>query len=910
MQAVSASLLLCAVAAAEQASDYIKIQTFKTHSRLSLRLDASVEVERQRTAAESTQGFEILLKGLALTDLGAPFGSEGEWLRQMDAVTEGDGRLLKVKFRETEAGVVVKGSWKFPGGKAALADPRMETFHYRKDNAYVVDFWTKPGPTAVQAKASSERRAKEDRLRKVQAEVKARQDRRVALTAARAEMEDSMRFCKEPWTDSREVFLPFAPARSAFSFDRHLPQKQPDQDYPYSSPQGNSEESQYFRLALRLYRKEKYALVQKTLDFFDRKFKDSVLADEVRFLRANSMLKMGLEEAGISALKQLVATSRKSPAALQSSLFLAQRTVKSGDALGAFEQFMGLTQSHPEHRLNWVFHMGVAESLASLRQTGKAVQEYRWVMENAPDRRSQAEGAARIGDLFLERRQYDQALASYFLAIQEYSRELDRFPSFWINRAEALYWLGQYDRAAAAYSDFLERFGAHNSAWRATYRLSEIEGRAGNEKKAQKLLVDTINRYPYSPGAQLARARSMSCEPSQRPSEGAIRTFFDAEFAKFDGGGQVLMERFADYRGLAYVRALLASGSEDSAIEVALSELDGRGDSKAKQAVAQMLEHLFRRSILKKLGTTPTDDSRLAALSFFHEFGHRVPHFPGNVDADYLLKLSQAAIDLGMTSWGQEIGKVHQSRAGSDRVVASSGEGSIDRRLLESEKAFTEARALWVEKGLGVLKDQGQHSRLRELLLKVVEESPFSYERELVSALMESGSDRPALALTHLLKAQALAPAAERNSPRILALLARLQSESGNANASAATYAQLVSQKPEAAADSERLAALRLPAPPARQALTLLYVEQLTKLARWGEIARILSEQEEAGALNSPLRYEFARALSRTGTAKDKSKSTKLLQGLAEGAPEEFWKNLAREALNQPEVNAKEGRRQ
>lgn len=631
---------------------------------------------------------------------------------------------------------------------------------------------------------------------------------------------------------------------------------------------------------------------------------------EVHFLRANAMLKMGLEEAGISGLKQIVATSRKSPAALQSSLFLVQRKVKAGDSLGALEDFIGLTLSHPEHQLNWVFHMGVAESLASLRQTVKAAQEYRWVMENAPDRQSQAEGAARIGDLFMERRQYDQALASYFLAIQEYPKELGRFPNFWINRAESLYWLGQYDRASAAYTDFLDQFGSHHSAWRATYRLSEIEGRAGHEKKAQQLLIDTINRYPYSPGAQLARARSMACEPSQRPSEGAIRAFFESEFAKFDGAGQVRLERFADYRGIAYVRALLASGSEDSAIEVALAELDGRTESKAKEAVAHMLEHLFRRSLLKKLGSSPTDQTRLAALSFFHEFGSQVPHFPGNVDADYLLKLSQAAIDLGMTSWGQEIGKLHHSRAGSDRVVASSPEGSIDRRLLESEKAFTDARGIWVENGPAVLKDQALHGRLRELLLKVVEESPFSYERELVGALMESASERPALALTHLLKAQALAPASEKNSPRILALMARLQAESGNSNASAGTYAQLLAQKPETAVDSDRLAALRLPTVPAPQTLTLLYVEQLTNLGRWGEIARVLSAQEEAGTLNSPLRYEFARALSRTGVAKDKSKSTKLLQGLAEGAPEEFWKNLAREALNQPEVNAKEGRRQ
>ena len=901
-------LLLAPASAAwaEQVSDFIKIQTFKTHSRVSLRLDSSVEVVRQKTDTEESKGFEVLLQGLSLSDLGAPFGSEGEWLQQLEAVSQKDPRIEKLQLRELESGVLVKASWKFPGGKAALARPAMETFHYRKDLNYVVDFWVKPGPTIAQAQAAEDRKKREQTLKQAEASVRARRDRRDAVNKIRSEMEDSLRFCRDAWTENREVFLQFLPVKGPFSFEKYLPHRTADQDYPYPSPQGDSEEAKYFRLALKLYKKEKYALVQKTLDFFDRRFKDSTLGEESKFLRANAMIKMGFQEQGFALLREVISRSHKSPAALQAGMFIALKKHQSGDTLGAFEQFMWLAQNHANHRLSWVFRMGVAEAIATLKQTPKAVQEYRWVMENAPDSASQVEGAVRIGDLFLERRQYDQAIASYFLAVQEYRDQLNRFPQFWINRAESLYWLGEYDRAAEAFQDVLQRFGSHPAVWRATFRLSEIEGRKGNEKKAQGLLVETINRFPYSAGAVLARARVMACEPSQRPGVDGIQAFFGRELSKFDGEGQVVLERFPDYKGLAHVRALLAEGAEELAIQVALSELDGRSDNPAKGAVARMLEHLFRRTTLQKLGSIPSQESRLAALTYYHDFHARIPHFPGNVDSDYLLKLSQAAIDLGMTSWADEISKRYQSRAGSDRATAMAGPVGVEKNLLESEKAFIAARAAWVSGA----RDEKSLSETRSLLSKVIEESPYSYERELILSMVESAASRPALALTHVAKAQALAPAEEKRASRVLFLLAKLQAESGNSSAAIETLREL-RKAPQSASNQQeasRLVALGLPAAPSAQDLLMLESEQLTRLKRWGEVARLLGSDEYSESLNSSLRYQWALALSKTGKVEDRNKSAEILQTLAQGAPEEFWKNLAREALNNPKVNAKEGR--
>ena len=128
-------------AMAETVADFIDIRSFKTHGRVSLRVDPSVEVERMDAARESSKGFRILLKGLQLSDLGAPFGAEVQWAREVEAAAIRDPRLARLSLSEREDGVIVQGTWKFASGAAAPAVPRMESFHYRRnyDARYVVD---------------------------------------------------------------------------------------------------------------------------------------------------------------------------------------------------------------------------------------------------------------------------------------------------------------------------------------------------------------------------------------------------------------------------------------------------------------------------------------------------------------------------------------------------------------------------------------------------------------------------------------------------------------------------------------------------------------------------------------------------------------------------------------------------
>ena len=138
----------------------IELESFRSHSRISIRADEGVEpIWKDRDG-----GFELQLKGVWLSDLGAPLGGEQEWASRFLPKLK-DDRLEKVEVAETAQGVLVRGWWKFPLGKAKLADPKMERFDFREKSParYVVDFWPKPGPTVadVEAKKLRDRRMAE-----------------------------------------------------------------------------------------------------------------------------------------------------------------------------------------------------------------------------------------------------------------------------------------------------------------------------------------------------------------------------------------------------------------------------------------------------------------------------------------------------------------------------------------------------------------------------------------------------------------------------------------------------------------------------------------------------------------------------------------------------------------------------
>ena len=121
--------------------------------------------------------------------------------------------------------------------------------------------------------------------------------------------------------------------------------------------------------------------------------------------------------------------------------------MEKNNPLAATDSLLWLETNEPNYVDAWVFHLGVAEQLFTLNQTDRALKEYEWVVEKSPNAAAKAMAGLRSADLYMARFEYDQALAAYFQALHYFENEAKSYPPVHINRAEAMYGLGQYDRA-------------------------------------------------------------------------------------------------------------------------------------------------------------------------------------------------------------------------------------------------------------------------------------------------------------------------------------------------------------------------------------------------------------------------------------------------------------------------------
>jgi tetratricopeptide (TPR) repeat protein len=864
-------------------AESLKLDTFRTHSRLSFRVDDGVVSDFKPTE----QGFELMLKGQGLSDLGAPLGEEAAWAERFKNLR--DPRLASLEFAEVEGGLKVRGLWKFGHGPDDPANPVMEAFDYRERerSALVLDFWVKEGPTFKQVSAHREATRRIASVKKHESDEKARAERRIAREKARAEAEDPRRFCRTPLSSRSDIFLEFLPVHEPVVFARWFQTGAPDADYPYFEPQGKAKDAQYVRLALKLYRDGNFALANRTIDFLEQEVPGSTFRSEMRFLRANALLKLGLTEEGNSLLKEIQREAKPTRVSLQAGMYLTLQQWEAKNYLGALESFSGLAEKHSGNKLAWVFHLGAAECARALRQTDRAVLEYQWVADRAPTRAERAEGALRIGDLYLDRFQYDQALAAYAQALRQFGPESGSFPSVHINRADALYGLGQFDRASDAYKSFMDRFPAHPAGWRAAYRLGEAVARADGSTReapeARRRYLETINRYPFSPGAVLARLQLLPCGDHGGLTQEASERFFAGEAEKYDGGGQVSMDRYKDFRALSRVRTLMTQGRQEEAVASAISELQRVPRAEARRWLSRLLTFNFRKSVLEHLDS----GQPLAALTFYQNNADTVPMLVGGVDPSYLLRLSQAASDLGLGKLAQSIGavfakatKAYEAGRGlaSDKIDLGD---DPDARLAASERAFTEAKARWI--GDGMKAADGIRARLGQ----VSPESRFSYERELILSLIDEKSGDSRGALRHAAQAQLLGP----KDNRVDAWVARLQARVGDPGIALASYRALEpfatqASKPEAApahaTASERLG---IPPVPSREELILAECEILESQGRWGESAANYARAVDQGLGGVAARFGYARALIKSGDGSSREKALETLEKLATEGP-------------------------
>lgn len=895
-----------------------ELQTFSSHSRLLFRVGEDVPVEVKKSA----KGFEVFFKGITLVDFGAPLGVEREWASKWEKL--GDARFDQVVIEETPAGVKVSGVWKYLSGDDAPADPAMEHFDYRTGNPvprFVMDFWQKKGPTVAEARKAAIRARRISELKQAKKDAQARQGRQIASQKIIHEVEDLGYFCRKPLSEDLDVFLHFSPVHQSVNWKAYLPTVTPDAEYSYShsdaapAKEGAAKagDGEYVSLALKLYRQGNFALTLRTLDFLVKEHPKSSYLEEMTFLRGNALLKLGHKERAHEIFRRIRLESPKSPMAFPTTLYLVYQDIEAGAHLAALENFFWLIDQYGTHPLAWIFHLGAAEMHYKLRETPRAAKEYEWVAKNAPDSKAKAQGALRVGDIYLDRRQYAQGLAAYFQGLNRFEAEAGEFPSVHLNRAESLYWLGQYDQAKKVFEEFNRDFPSYPEGWRATYRLGEIAARKtsrGQAEDASRWYRETVNRFPHSPGATLARIRMVECGDHGGFDIDGINRFFVHEASKFDGDGQVSMDRYSDFSRLSHLRAQMALKDYEAATLTAIRALQAGPAPRAREVLEEDLEKLFRMVIVTLLSEGRKD----RALAFYQEHYSSIPKMPGGPTSkapDYLLDLSQAASDLGLGTLAQEITRDHQSALSRRRGERQLASGELETRLKKSEKAYASARALWISD-----RDKSK-KRIGDLLEEVADESPFSYGKEIILGLMSEAEGRKKDALSHAIRALLLTPSGSSDEKTVIkSWVASLQVSVGETEPAVVAYRDLqkrtrtpASSNSGGDAEAEtRAVALGVPPVPELPRLIQAEAELLISQGKWGEAAAAYEKAIEAGLGGNQARYEYARLLRKTGESSNEAKARETFEALAQSKESDFWTRLAREALaNEQITTAREG---
>jgi tetratricopeptide (TPR) repeat protein len=876
----------------------------KVHSRLSLSIDSAFSMQWKDTPA----GFKAVFPAATLLDFGVPLGQEAAFNAYLKTI-QGD-RLRSLSIRETKDAVVVEGVWRFPVGAQALADPKMDHFDFREEETgrLNVDFWYHAGPTV----AVADLKRKQAELKKEEAALKVRlaaeAQRKAVLDKRIADSRNATAFCQQPFDRENAVFVRFRAEHPKIRFQFHFPEHIPDHKFEYALPKGDSEEEKMVLLAIKLYRENKHGLAGKTIEFLEKQYPESKHLVEMRFLRANIHFRLGLEEQGMRLLKVLSKEASGTEVGFQSAAFVAAQSYRRGDWLVALDAFMRLQREFPKHPLAWLIRYGVADSLYMIRQSDRAAPEFEWVAQNAPDDSIRAEAAFKVGNVYFDRGQYAQAIQSYSKSLKEHEKQLFQNSFVLLNLGESYFSLDELRRSQAEFERYLSLARAQPSAWRASLRVAEIKAMRSTNIESQAYMDafrDTINRYPLSPGAVIARLRLIPCgDHGGFDPNSAARFFSSKEVQTFAQNEAIMGSQFMELLGLTEVRAGLSYGLDSDVIRNGQKVLASNPSIGVRKMVGGAIHTAAKRILGKEL------DSKdgMRALMAFEEIGELLPQPKMDPVSDEIrLRLAKIASSRKLDALALKIiepyGALEQMGA---RSLASPIVLTSDEVVEQEERTLVEVKALWEESG----SENAEKAQSR--LAQIRADGPKRFERSAWEALFAAATNdrKTALAKVALALGKGTTwPDGARVQWSIFAADQAVLEKNLDAELFWVREARrILGKRSLDEIDVRALARI-----PTIQELVLREGGVLERQNRVKEAIECYAKAIDNQIRGNSILYAHARALLKRGDRPSKNRAVVSLKAISKSKDEDLWKPLAQKVLEgvtgSSELDAKEGRK-
>lgn len=505
-----------------------QFKSFQTHSHVVVSVDPEVtySVEPVRVNGKLT-GLKLILDNVR-EDLGDLSGINDLRTDKVMVVKQPStgGKRVVYHFMLTE--------------KARSAGIEYFDFRNKAPAEITLDYWMKAGaaPAAAAAKPAAKAPVAKAATKK-------------ALPAS-AQV-STFPGCGQPLVQSADGYINFKANHRDFNYGEFFSLATPDAEYAYSkaSPEKNerlgdkAKETAHYRLAVKLYKEGKYALVLRTMEFFHAKYPSSEFNNELRFLKANTLIQLSAAlktdrylEQGLELLRQVILEEPDTTRGRAALAFTVQKQLEKRTPILALELTLMGAEHKPESYKNplmpTVYRMASAEALYALGEYERAERIYQTIADE--NNKLSAEAAFRIGELMVARKQYERAVISYEQSIRKFGAQAQRFPSAFFNLAESYFRMANYAEAEKAFGEFERRFPNDEITWAARIRLAELEQmkiKTADPKKHAEIAAlyeNIVNRHPYSPGAMMAELRLARCYKGLAAND-RLREFFTNFFA-------------------------------------------------------------------------------------------------------------------------------------------------------------------------------------------------------------------------------------------------------------------------------------------------------------------------------------------------------------------------------------------
>ena len=900
--------LVCSGAQAEFGGS-IELLPQSSYSRLSISIDSSFKP----IFSDTRKGFKVTIPSATLMDLGVPFGSEEAFNRYLQKIS--DARIGSIEVHEDSSKsaltLTIEGKYRFPSGSARLANPQMDHFDFRKEELgkLYFDFFYKKGPTELETvrekKIADSLKLQEEKEFLIRKESERKESREKRLIEAR----NALYFCELPFDRANTIFLRYRADHPVVKFSSYFPEKIPDHLFEYAEPKGTTEEAEMVRLALKLARENKEALSIKTTEFIEKQFPKSRFINEMLFLRANDLYRLGFEEKGKAIIEELTKKTQGTEIALQSLTFLAVQAFHREEWLSALNGFMNLKREMPHSKFAWLFHYGIAESLYQIKQSEQAKQEYDWVAANAPKSEIRAEAAYKAGDVYYDRNQFAQAVVLYEAAVKKYREELARYPEVLMNLSESYFQLGEYARADKTYQEYLE-FGRNQpNAWRAILRVAEIKSL--NQKISPEIeaaFTETNNRYPMSLGAVIARLRMLPCGSHGGMDLAAFKRMMDSsEVKNIDTLDPVVYGGpLKELVAVTEVRTLLSFGQDQAAIQQGLVHLRENPSVEGRRFLEQAMIGGIKSILEKELNA----GDEIGAIATYQKYGDYLPlplHDP--MADDLKMKIAEVASRRKLTSLAMKIIGPYQklSEVETKEVMAAIEKNLITPGADEQEgRLFLEVKTLWNGPSFKI-DDEKQTKELLGRLEMIRDRSQYAFERDLILSLYNSemkdfktANEINQRLATRMIK---LGP---KEKVQVWTFAGETANEAKDVDFAARAFhqARIILEK-ASEKDQSELNFRHLSSIPSVAYLYQNEGEALEKQEKWKEAVALYTEAIENKVGGNHILYEHAKALLKVGSRESRKIASRSLEKIQQSQDDDVWKQLARETLDEI---AKEGK--